>query len=72
MRWDFWRTANVPKDESFTVSPRGERAADFFEHVLDHLGRFVAGQADRLEHRLGQVGAGQCVRCHGKRLSLSP
>jgi hypothetical protein len=21
MRWDFWRTAKVPKEESFTVSP---------------------------------------------------
>src|SRR6202030_2504864 len=22
MRWDFWRTANVPNEDSFTVSPR--------------------------------------------------
>src|SRR5690348_9985801 len=26
MRFDFWRTENVPKDESFTVSPRDSAA----------------------------------------------
>ena len=60
MRWDFWRTANVPNDDSFTVSPRGERAANFFQHILDHLGGFIARQTDCLEHGLGQIGAGQC------------
>src|SRR5665213_79914 len=45
--------------------------ADFFQHVLDHLRGFIAREADGLEHRLGEIGAGERIGGHGVRDSVT-
>ena len=46
------------KRRQFDGLALGQCAADFFQHILDHLGRICAGKPHSLENRLGQVGAG--------------
>src|SRR5579871_1707547 len=43
-----------------------KRRTHFFQHVLDHLRGLIARQADGLENRFGQIGAGQSVCRHGR------
>jgi hypothetical protein len=57
MRCDFWRTAKVPKRRQLHCLALGERAADFFQHVFDHLRRIRARKPDSLENGFRQISA---------------